>query len=347
MLGDPADLLRLVAVPLFAWAAMRDIRTRRVPNRVWYVLGGLGIALLLVDIVGWYPFTTFGDRLHLIQIGVSLGFVAPLGYVFWRIGGFGGADAKALMALAVLFPTYPTYFVPPVLVDFGAPTVLPVQPTAIGVFSLTILTDTVLVGLAYPLALAVRNTAAGRVGKAMFLGRVVRVPELNGLHGRLFETRSGFTRSGLDLDALRMYLRWRGCTLAELRNNPEAFRDPASVGETHPPTDGAVDAVVGDVGRLGLTDGGEVEGETVPEPEVEVPAADDPWVAQQFLDDIDHSAYGTDAATLREGLETVVAREQVWISPGLPFIVPMFFGLLVALTYGDLLYGLLLALGLV
>lgn len=347
MLGDPADLLRLVAVPLFAWAAVRDIRTRRVPNRVWYVLGGLGIALLLVDLVGWYPFTTFGDRLHLIQIGVSLVFVAPLGYVFWRLGGFGGADAKALMALAVLFPTYPTYFVPPTLVDLGAPAVLPVQPTAIGVFSLTVLTDTVLVGLAYPLALAARNAAAGRIGTAMFLGRVVAVPELTVLHGRLFETRSGFTRSGLDLDALRMYLRWRGCSLADLRDAPEAFRDPESVGETHPPTDGAVDAAPGDAGRVRLTDGGAVAGETTPATEVEEPEVDDPWAAQQFLDDIDHSAYGTDAETLREGLETVVAREQVWISPGLPFIVPMFLGLLVALTYGDLLYGLLLALGLV
>ena len=345
MLGDPADLLRLVAVPLFAWAAVRDIRTRRVPNRVWFVLGGLGLVLLLVDLVGWYPFTTFRDRLRLIQTGVSLFFVAPLGYVFWRIGGFGGADAKALMALAVLFPTYPTYSAPPLLVDLGVPADLPFQTTAIGVFSLTVLTDTVLVGLAYPLALAVRNTVAGRVGTAMFLGRVVPVPELTVLHGRLFETREGFTRSGLDLDALRMYLRWRGCTLAELRADAERLRRPESVDKTHHPTDGAVEAgAEGSLGGLTLADGGAVVSQTDAEPQASV---DDPWAAQQFLDDIDHTAYGTDADTLREGLETVAAREQVWISPGLPFIVPMFFGLVVALTYGDVLYGLLLAAGLV
>jgi preflagellin peptidase FlaK len=37
----------------------------------------------------------------------------------------------------------------------------------------------------------------------------------------------------------------------------------------------------------------------------------------------------------------------VWVSPGLPFVVPMFVGLLLALTYGDLLFGLLGAVGLV
>ncbi len=409
MLDALGDLLRLLAVPLFGWAALRDVRTRRVPNRVWYVLGALGAVLLVADLAAWYPYAGPFATLHLIQVGASLFFVAPLGYVFWRIGGFGGADAKALMTLAVLFPTYPTYYLPQQFVALGLPPVLPAQPTAIGVFSLTILTDTVLVGMAFPLVLAARNLAAGRVGTAMFFGRVVPVPTLPAVHGRLFETRAGFTRSGLDLDALRMYLRWRGCSLATLRHNADSYRNPESIGATTPPTDGAVDPegvdVVGedrgslladgsgspptngddssppdgddaaqsnggDVGKAdnvdpstqirddGRQSGGvdaTTAGETGPpegtlEPEKLPPddeLIDDPWGAERFLDDIEHAAYGTDAETLREGLETVVARERVWISPGLPFIVPMFVGLVVALTYGDLLYGLLLAVGLV
>ncbi|MEF8800315.1 MAG: prepilin peptidase [Halolamina sp.] len=334
------DLLRLLAVPLFGWAALRDVRTRRVPNRVWYVLGGLGIVLLAVDLLRWYPFTGRFGTLRLVQVGVSVLFVAPLGYGFWRIGGFGGADAKALMALAVLFPTYPTYFLPESLVALGLPSVLPVQPTAVGVFSLSILTDTVLVGMAFPLVLAARNVAAGRIGNAMFFGRVVPVVELPAVHGRLFETREGFSRSGLDLDALRMYLRWRGCSLAELRLNSTRYRNPESVCETYPPTDGAVDAggVAGDDEGPLQSDGGEDEHPT---------PIEDPWAAERFLEEIQYSAYGTDTDTLREGLETVVEREEVWISPGLPFIVPMFVGLVVAVTYGDLLYGLLVAVGMV
>lgn len=43
----------------------------------------------------------------------------------------------------------------------------------------------------------------------------------------------------------------------------------------------------------------------------------------------------------------MTAREAVWISPGIPFIVPMFVGLVVALIYGDILFGVLRALGIV
>jgi len=35
----------------------------------------------------------------------------------------------------------------------------------------------------------------------------------------------------------------------------------------------------------------------------------------------------------------------VWISPGIPFIVPMFFGLLLSLVYGDVLFTAVAALG--
>lgn len=38
-------------------------------------------------------------------------------------------------------------------------------------------------------------------------------------------------------------------------------------------------------------------------------------------------------------------RETVWLTPGIPFLVPMFVGLLVALTYGDVLFALLRRLG--
>ena len=360
MFESVADPLRLLAVPLFGWAAVRDVRTRRVPNWVWAVLGALGAALLLVDLVRWYPFADPATTLHLTQVGVSLFFVAPLGYLFWRLGGFGGADAKALMALAVLYPTYPEFFPPRSLVEVGLPAVLPAQPTHVGVFSLTILTNTVVVGVLFPLAIAARNALAGEVGPEMFLARAVPVSSLPTRHGRLFETREGFTRRGLDLDALRMYLRWRGVALSELREDPSRFRLPGSVSETHDPTDGAVDGeprplesdprADGDrpeEAATGKANVGDADGTGVEDRGKERDERGDEWAAERFLDELDGSAYGTSPESLREGLETVVEREEVWVSPGLPFIVPMFVGLLVALTYGDLLFGGLLAVGLV
>jgi len=336
-LATLGDLARLLAVPLLGWAALRDIRTRRVPNWVWYVLGGLGAVLLAVDLAGLLPVESAVARLELLRIALSLGLVVPLAYGFWRLGGFGGADAKALMALAVLFPTYPSYYPPTTLFGVDIPPVLPVEPTLVGVFSLTVLTNTVLVGALFPVALTVRNALVGEFSPVMFLARVVPVGQLRDRHGRLFEDPSGFTRSGLDLDALRMYLRWRGCSLADLRANPERYRDPDSVGETFDATDGAVDPEAVE------HDAASAAGDA---PEPPDGGYDDPWAAERFLDEIEGSAYGTDPETLRDGLATVTGNDEVWLSPGLPFIVPMFVGLVVALTYGDVLYGLLTALGL-
>ncbi|MFB6080395.1 MAG: prepilin peptidase [Haloferacaceae archaeon] len=350
--GSLPDLLRLAAVPVLGYAAWRDVRTRRVSNATWLPLAVLGVVLLAHAALVRLPFAGIADRWFLVRVGLSLGFVGTVGYVFWRLGGFGGADAKALMTLAVLLPTYPTYYPPTVA--------LPLERTAIGVFSMTVLSNAVIVGLAYPLALGVHNALAGERSLLMFFGRRVPVDRLPGRHGRLFETREGVTRSGLDLDALRMYLRWRGTTLTALRAAPDDHRDPTSVGATHDPGDGAVaragpETAVRDGGTPATTTAGEEgrpdrrgDGRADPTDEGTVDAdADDPWAAAAFLAAIEGDAYGTTPATLREGLETVVARDAVLISPGIPFLVPTFVGLVVALTYGDLLFGLLSAAGVI
>ncbi len=50
----------------------------------------------------------------------------------------------------------------------------------------------------------------------------------------------------------------------------------------------------------------------------------------------DSPAYGTTPEKLRDGLQVVASQDEVWISPGIPFIVPMFVGTVIAFTYGDM-----------
>ena len=326
MFATLPDVLRLLVVPVFAWSALRDVRTRRLPNRLWPPLYLFGALLLIWEAVALWPFSGVEGLRFLVWTAISLLFVAPLGYAFWYLGAFGGADAKALIALAIVFPTFPAYEI--------AGTMLPVVDTQLGVFSLTILTNTVLLGLAYPVGLAAVNLVRGHISPIMFLARPVSVDSLPDRHGRLFEDDEGTTRSGLDLDALRMYLRWRGLTLADLRVDPNRLCDPDSVDETFDPTDGGT--------HIGpRTDGG------VDNTANGSPTHDDPWAAERFLDEIDHSAYGTDADTLRGGLAVVAREDRVLVSPGMPFVVPMAVGLLVSLTYGDVLYAVLGALSVV
>ncbi|WP_193309085.1 A24 family peptidase [Halorubrum halophilum] len=323
MFATLPDALRLFVVPVFAWAALRDVRTRRLPNRVWPPLYAFGALLLIWETAAVWPLAGLEGTRFAVRVAISLLFVAPLGYAFWYLGAFGGADAKALIALAVLFPTFPAYEI--------AGVTLPLVDTLLGVFSLTILTNTVLLALAYPLGLAGSNLLRGELSPTMFFARPVATDSLPSRHGRLFEDDDGRTRTGLDLDALRMYLRWRGLTLAEFRANPDRFRDPASVGETHDPTDGATHLSP-------RTDGGTATGDA---------GESDPWAAARFFDEIDHGAYGTDAETLRGGLAVVARQDRVLVSPGMPFVVPMAVGLVVSLTYGDVLFAALGAIGLV
>jgi len=343
------DWLRLVALPVFAWAADRDVRSRRVPNETWVPLALLAIVLLAAD--GWTAWTGAPSEWgrFVLPTAISLGLVVPLAYAFWYFGGFGGADAKALMVLALLFPVFPVFTYPPDLLPAGVTTTarIPPQRTPIGVFSFTILTNAVLAGIAYPLVVAGRNLAGGHVrGLTTFVGRPVAAADAVETHGRLLERRDGTTVRGLDLDALRMYLRWRDLSVADLRAAPARYRDPATLpAEPSDPTDGAVDA--GDPGETRPDDAGAGdESDDGPESDPPYrPVYADPWGAEAFLADIEGTAYGTDPATLREGLETVAHAERVWITPGIPFVVPLFVGLVAAVLYGDVLYGLLGVLG--
>lgn len=365
------NLLRLLVLPFFAYVAWLDIKTRRVPNKLWLPLGILAIVLLLWEVFAvatgslepltnphFYPIT---PEQFYTQIVISVAFLIPLAYLFWRIGGFGGADAKAFMVIAILLPVYPLYEVGafaealevlPGVEQTGG--YLPAVQTTIGVFSITVLSNTVLVGLLYPVALAGKNAVSGYVSPGMFVAKPVRWDETTTEYGTLLEfpdrkftddlSPSGIkgylTWRRLDLDALRMYLQWRGISLEDVRRDPDRYRDPASLpDEPNPPGDGQI-----------VTDGGEeqsdltddvTEGEKLSAEEPDEAPIDDPWGAEAFLDDIEGTAYGTTPEALREGLDTLTEDDVVWISPGIPFLVPMFVGLVVAFTYGDILFAIL------
>ena len=350
MFASWPDLLRLASLPVFAWVAYRDVRTRRVPNPTWYPLAALAVLLFaweLGPVLVSGP-ETLSDRRLLLGTALSVGIVVPLSYGFWLVGGFGGADAKAFFVIALLFPTYPHY----ALWELGVawlPTQLPVVRTTLGVFSLTILSNTVLAAVVYPFVLAARNAVAGRLSPAMFVARPVAAADTVREYGTMLHfddrrlrdvrslsgLRSHLSYRGLDLDALRMYLQYRGLTLEEVRADPDRYRDPATLPAEPNDPGGGVVTDGGDPDTTPSPDAGARGADTHPDEE-----ADDPWGADRFLADIEGSAYGTTPAGLRQGLDALTTAETVWVSPGIPFLVPLFVGLVVSLTVGDALFAL-------
>jgi preflagellin peptidase FlaK len=342
------DYCRLLAVPVFVWAAYRDLQVRRVPNDAWVPLTLLAVVLLAADT--WTAFQAGGGAwtAFVLPATVSVGLVIPLGYAFWYFGGFGGADAKAMFVFALLFPTYPTYLfaagLP--LVPTALPAVDPTSATGVPVlaFSFTVVTNAVLLGVVYPAGVAVRNLLDGQLGWRTFTARVHGWDALATAHGRLVAAADDGDHAGgggLDLDALRMYLQWRGTTLAAVREDPEALRDPDSLPAA--PNDPGDGTVATDGGHTATDDATATGADVDREPLAVAP--DDDWGAQAFLDDIDGTAYGTTPETLRDGLDLLATVDRVWVSPGIPFMVPLALGLLTALTVGDVLFWLLDAVG--
>jgi len=97
------DVLRLiVGVSILSYASYTDIKTRRAKNCLWLIMGSIGGILLAVQ----YFTIGFGDKIfYLIFIPIMIGLV----YVLFQMRLiFGGADAKALMSLAILLPLQPS-----------------------------------------------------------------------------------------------------------------------------------------------------------------------------------------------------------------------------------------------
>lgn len=148
-LGMPlpaTDLARLfVACTLLAFASYTDWRWRRAPNVLWAIMLGCALAILAVDAALDFE----GVRSRWPYLLGALAFAAIV-YGFWYVGLIaGGADAKAIMALAVLLP-FPLALAP------GVPAWESPLPGAVAV-----LANSLLAALLVPIVTFVANVARG------------------------------------------------------------------------------------------------------------------------------------------------------------------------------------------
>ncbi len=139
------------------YASWSDYKTREVSNRVWAIFAPIALALSLAELLLYNPqdLTWFG-----ISFGVTAGFALLLFYS----GGFGGADSKAFLCLALALPFFPQTLFQPFFPDG-------VSPLAQTIFPFTILSNSILVAAATVIGMLLLN-AKWRVttGKKLFGG---------------------------------------------------------------------------------------------------------------------------------------------------------------------------------
>lgn len=137
--------IKAVAVgAMLAVASYQDLKTREIEDKVWVVGGVVGAALTLYEAATaqGYPF---------LLAAFSVALTAGLAFGVYYLGLYGGADAKALLAIAVAFPFSPA--------SEGSP-----------FFPLTVLGNSLLLSvLLVPACLAV-NLASLLAGRGLFEG---------------------------------------------------------------------------------------------------------------------------------------------------------------------------------
>ncbi len=130
-MNEILDATRIIfCLSLLIYASWSDYKTREVSNKVWIILGPTSLILTSIQFIVYSSQPIQSIIFYLLSFGIT----SILAIIIFYIGGFGGADAKALMCIALALPVYPNNLLPPPP-GFISP-----------LFPITIFTNSVLLG---------------------------------------------------------------------------------------------------------------------------------------------------------------------------------------------------------
>jgi len=114
--------LRIAAcAAMLVIAAIIDVKKREIPDKVWLGFGALGVALIIIEFAlpslflettftlvpsGSTAVTNTAPTMKLFSYLLGIAIIVPIAYGIYKTSLFGGADSKALIAIAVLLPAY-------------------------------------------------------------------------------------------------------------------------------------------------------------------------------------------------------------------------------------------------
>ncbi len=203
----------LVVLCFLIYASKLDLRDRIIPNRVWKYTLLIGFPFVVSE---FYLRGFNGVDFAVVQLIA----VVTVAYTLYRLNAFGGADAKAIMVLAVLFPFYPNFNGFPILHNGF-------------VFALSVLANSVICSPALILTIFIRNIFKEGLkirGNLLyyFIGYRVNAKEIPKFHnlleyfdenGRLIRVRRGIEPNDEILARLRHF--------AEKKNIEKIWVTPA------------------------------------------------------------------------------------------------------------------------
>lgn len=194
------DILKIIfCTPFLLYSCYSDIKTRRVSDNVWYVMLAGGVFFILYDI------SNYGIA-YIVRLLVSVILMYLFLEIYSRLSAFfnirmmGGADAKLLLVLSVIFPAYPA-------INTVFPHIVPMN-----LFAFSVLGDAVAAAMVIPVGFAVYNLAKTgfRIDKPayIFTGYKTKISELANKRIWLIQDfeevngtiKSGYKRGGMEID---------------------------------------------------------------------------------------------------------------------------------------------------
>jgi preflagellin peptidase FlaK len=135
-----------LSLTFLVFASWSDYKTREVTNRVWAIYAPIALMLTLAEIL----LSEQELFVKLSLFGLSFGVTAAFALILFYSGGFGGADSKALMCIALALPfSTETLFHP--IFSSG------ISPLSQILFPLTIFSNSVLFAAASGIYMLLRN----------------------------------------------------------------------------------------------------------------------------------------------------------------------------------------------
>ena len=144
-----------ITLIVFMYASFSDYKTREVSNNVWIIYAPIAFILTFCEIY-FFEFTQF--PFYIASVGLTSIFATLIFYS----GGFGGADAKALICLALALPFQPSNLFFPVSGE--------ISPISNIFFPMTVFSNGILLAALMAVYMLLRNLFWHRQHKIKFFG---------------------------------------------------------------------------------------------------------------------------------------------------------------------------------
>lgn len=305
-------LLVLIAL---TYASYTDIKTRRVSDVLWGLTISTGLVLISLRAILTDPVAV------LLETGLSLIIIGGLTYLIYKLRLFYGADFKAFVVIALLVPTFPSLSSVPIY-DFSDPSftsvdileatsieevfVLVNQFIAMESFGFAVFVNTSIGGILFFITTAINNVRNDdfdiRKPLRSFCARKIKADEITNTHSTIIERTGKTGFISRGVEFIKNGL--YGVSSDFYRAYLEWYR-----GQKY----NSPETELNDLDSLNI--------ETFIEESEE-------WFSDNLEEDSKQA-------------NQLLDNEYVWVTPGIPYIVPITFGFISALIVGNLAFVLI------